>query len=600
MAHSHDDFGRNTFEDEMEVVGEEPYDVTEQQNPSSYNTRNIILFASVGVVIAIAGFMFSVFFSGGEEQPQSRLSVSEEVREAPREARPPAPIAAKDTTSDQEIDALFGEGPAPQPQVQAAAPVRGQYDLQRQAAFQRALQSRGTAWHTPPNVQSRSANQQTARQHAGTAQVAARRSATQPAPGARPGGGSGHAAMHPASASTSSPDGAWGASPDEPQFAAVANAVQGPLPPHTLSQGTLIPVILESSVNSDLGGTIIARTTTDVYDRTKRHVLIPRGSEVLSRYSNVVSVGQRRLNVAATRLNLPDGRFVNFSGEQMYDPAGRAGLQDQLDRHLLRKAGAVAMLSIAGVATAGAIDRVTDDDGGVVIEGDDGQGVTVPYILQRQSAAAMAAREITREISRILGESAERTLSRPATVKLRSGLRGTLILAEDLDMKRPYYENSIEPDPFGQSPFDGRTQAGPPILPNAPFQPRPKRPDRYAPQNREVRQPRAPQRPLAPPTQGTRPTQTTQAPAYQMQGSAHRTQGAAHADAPSRSAAPYSASPHGANPHMANPHRSTPHNVMPNDASSHVAPPVATPPYADPRYRAPRHAQSAGSGTPNR
>ena len=248
--------------------------------------------------------------------------------------------------------------------------------------------------------------------------------------------------------------------------------VQGPFPPYTIPKGTLIPIVLESSVNSDLGGMILARTTTDIYDRTKRQVLIPRGAEVVSNYGSVAAYGQNRLDVAASRLNLPDGRYVDFENAYAYDPQGRIGLSDRVDRHILSKFGSIAVLSLTGVAVSVGAGFTNSSDV-VEFEGPDGRSVVIPLETRYRSAEDIAAQRIINEVNRVLSKQMDRALDRPSTIKLRSGLRGTLILGDDVDMARPYYENNQEPDPFGQSPFDVRPGARPsvpqpPSIPPAP------------------------------------------------------------------------------------------------------------------------------------
>jgi len=208
------------------------------------------------------------------------------------------------------------------------------------------------------------------------------------------------------------------------------SSVQGPLGPWTLPTGTIIPIRLETSTESGLPGIITARVARDVYDRTSTYILIPRGSRIISDYGQPSQVGQRRLLVAATRLILPDSRFVQFSRAQATDPLGRAGLRDEVDLNLASRfggAGALAVLG-AGITAASGVNQ-----GGVTFPGGAGFGETRSFDEQLRLS-------FVGQLNQIINELLQRQINRPVTLRLRSGLRGQLILGQDVNMGRPYYE----------------------------------------------------------------------------------------------------------------------------------------------------------------
>ncbi|HVT58006.1 MAG TPA: TrbI/VirB10 family protein [Thermoanaerobaculia bacterium] len=114
----------------------------------------------------------------------------------------------------------------------------------------------------------------------------------------------------------------------------------------TLPAGTLIPALLLTAVNSDLPGPLLAQVSRDVYEPRRLTVLIPRGSRLLGRYEHQVAVGQRRLLVAWTLLQLPDGSAYDLPGLPGADPAGAAGLSARVENHLLRVFGDALLLSL--------------------------------------------------------------------------------------------------------------------------------------------------------------------------------------------------------------------------------------------------------------
>ena len=209
-------------------------------------------------------------------------------------------------------------------------------------------------------------------------------------------------------------------------------SVEGPFSPFVIPNGTIIPVVLESKVSNDVPGTTIMRVTRDVYDRTYRHILIPRGSEVVSTYSTTQSVGQNRVLVAANRLNLPDGRYVEFKDTRSAGPTGTAGLEDIKDRHLLSRFGAAGALAVLGAVVNASnplsfLGAAQQDSTNVIAGG--GRGFRGRF-----------QTTLSQQINQIIGQLLQKQVDREPTLRLREGLRGLLIINEDINMKRPYYE----------------------------------------------------------------------------------------------------------------------------------------------------------------
>jgi type IV secretory pathway VirB10-like protein len=113
-----------------------------------------------------------------------------------------------------------------------------------------------------------------------------------------------------------------------------------------LAAGTVVPALLLTAVNSDLPGPLMAQVSRDVYDFHQRAVVLARGTRLLGRYDHQVAVGQRRLLVAWTRLQLLDGTLVELPGLPGADPAGAAGLPARVQNHLLRVFGDAVLLSV--------------------------------------------------------------------------------------------------------------------------------------------------------------------------------------------------------------------------------------------------------------
>ncbi len=131
--------------------------------------------------------------------------------------------------------------------------------------------------------------------------------------------------------------------------------------PYQVMAGAVIPAALLTGLNSDLPGLVTAQVSENVYDTvTGRYLLIPQGSRLIGLYDSKVAFGQRRALVVWNRLILPDGASIKLDNLQATDAAGYAGLEDQVDIHGRRMAGAIAMSTLLGVGSELSLDGGND------------------------------------------------------------------------------------------------------------------------------------------------------------------------------------------------------------------------------------------------
>jgi type IV secretory pathway VirB10-like protein len=115
--------------------------------------------------------------------------------------------------------------------------------------------------------------------------------------------------------------------------------------------GTMIPGILETAINTDLPGHVLARVTQNIYDsQTGRYLLIPQGTLLVARYNNSVSYAQSRVQIIWDTLIRPDGFQIDLEGANGVDRAGMAG--QEADYHenwfeYVKAAGIITLFSIA-------------------------------------------------------------------------------------------------------------------------------------------------------------------------------------------------------------------------------------------------------------
>ena len=474
---------RDDYDAEPDGGAHDPFDAEPvladgdlQNTPNSYNVRNIVLIASGGFVLVLVAFLFSL--GGGD--PDGQLEVAEGANRLPVEATPPDILSRPEAYADapppdDDLSALLDDpalssggygtytsaAPPPPPRTsapRASAPAASSgsrepsYRELRQQAFLAAL-GRAPQQAGPGEAP---AGAYAADPYAGGYTVDANGVVTPLAP---QGGGVQQvglrSAMPPAA---------------PPATAAVRQAgtrVQPQFSAFTLAQGTLVNVVLETAVHSDTPGLVTFRTTEDVYDRHRRYVLVPRGSQVVGQAGGVAG---DRLRVQAIRLNLPDGRSVDFSDADLHDAQGRLGLADLVDRHTLARVGAGALQAATGIASTVAGRRVGRNT--VVFRNADGTTSEVPV---GDDVAAEAARRGTAGAERGVQSATERTLSRANTVRLRPGLRAVVVFRDDVDLGAPYYQGGAVP--VGRSPFDVRPptqrRAGAPVPPPGPRVPAP-------------------------------------------------------------------------------------------------------------------------------
>jgi type IV secretion system protein VirB10 len=109
----------------------------------------------------------------------------------------------------------------------------------------------------------------------------------------------------------------------------------------TVPQGTLIPAILETALDSTRPGLARAIVSRDVRGFDGKRVLIPRGSRLIGEYRSDAEAGQNRMLVNWIRLIRPDGATIAI-GSPSGDTLGRGGIRASVNTHFFERfAGAI-------------------------------------------------------------------------------------------------------------------------------------------------------------------------------------------------------------------------------------------------------------------
>jgi type IV secretion system protein VirB10 len=122
-------------------------------------------------------------------------------------------------------------------------------------------------------------------------------------------------------------------------------------PKTTVTQGTMIPAVLETAINTDVPGYVRAVVSQDVRSFDGTRVLVPRSSRLIGQYQSGLQGGQKRAYVIWTRLIRPDGVSVNLaSPAASFD--GSTGLTGQVNSHFFQRFGSAMLLSVVGGLSA--------------------------------------------------------------------------------------------------------------------------------------------------------------------------------------------------------------------------------------------------------
>jgi len=122
-------------------------------------------------------------------------------------------------------------------------------------------------------------------------------------------------------------------------------------PATTVTQGTLIPAVLETAIDTDVPGFVRAVVSADVRGFDGGAVLVPRSSRLIGQYKSGLSAGQKRAYVIWTRLIRPDGASVDL-GSPAVAFGGEAGLAGKVNTHFFERFGSAMLLSVIGGLTS--------------------------------------------------------------------------------------------------------------------------------------------------------------------------------------------------------------------------------------------------------
>lgn len=182
-------------------------------------------------------------------------------------------------------------------------------------------------------------------------------------------------------------------------------------------QGSLIPGVLETAINTDLSGMVRATVAENVWSHDGTRILVPRGARLIGAYKNTVRFGTARVFITWNRMVTGDGVSVQL-GSPGVDTLGRAGLEGHADTHFIERFGSAALVSIIAGGTVLAVGSLDDD------------------------VSEETGGELATALTENIGAAANPYLNIPTTINVDQGARIIVFTNRDLDFTRAYPDDA--------------------------------------------------------------------------------------------------------------------------------------------------------------
>jgi type IV secretion system protein TrbI len=198
----------------------------------------------------------------------------------------------------------------------------------------------------------------------------------------------------------------------------LTNRQEAPSSEYILQAGSVIPCVLDSAINSELAGPIVAHVATDVYDSiTGRHRLFPQGTQGYGEYVHNVVYGQERLLVGWQRLKTPDGKVIDIGAMPGADGEGRAGFHDLVDTHFFRVM--MSAILMAGVTSAVTLSQP-------------------PGRANEHNVRTVMSEQLGQQIGTVAAQMIAKNMAVAPTLDIRVGYRFNIVVTKDIELQRPY------------------------------------------------------------------------------------------------------------------------------------------------------------------
>ncbi len=193
-------------------------------------------------------------------------------------------------------------------------------------------------------------------------------------------------------------------------------------PGMVITEGTIIPCILQTAINSELPGLVTCVVPMDIRGSTGDVVLLDRGTKIVGQIESGLMQGQDRVFVDWTRAETPDHVIVTLDSPGT-DELGRSGLPGAVDNHFWQRFGGAIMLTLVqGGLNAATIEAA-------------GQGGANSSTQQAGAGFVYAGQSNGQQIA---NTALENSINIAPTLSKNQGDTVSLIVAHDLDFSSVY------------------------------------------------------------------------------------------------------------------------------------------------------------------
>jgi type IV secretion system protein VirB10 len=235
-------------------------------------------------------------------------------------------------------------------------------------------------------------------------------------PQAGPGGGSGGSLTGPG------PDNSPPAARLKPTVLDGEKATVLQNPDMVITEGTMIPCILDDAIDSELPGIVTCHVPVDIRGSTGNVVLLDRGTKIVGQIQNGLLQGQNRVFVDWTRAETPEHVVVTLDSPGS-DELGRAGLPGTVNNHFWERFGGALMLTLV----QGGLDAATIEAAGNGGRNSTSQQAALGFVYAAQSNGQTIA-----------NTALENSINIAPTLAKNQGDTASLIVAHDLDFSSVY------------------------------------------------------------------------------------------------------------------------------------------------------------------
>ncbi|WP_375359085.1 TrbI/VirB10 family protein [Candidatus Tisiphia endosymbiont of Neophilaenus lineatus] len=124
-----------------------------------------------------------------------------------------------------------------------------------------------------------------------------------------------------------------------------------------LGRGKIIEAVLETAINSDLGGEVRAIISRNVFSERENIILVPKGSKIFGAYTTGIDGAYGRIAIIWNRIDLSNGYTITLDAIAV-DNLGRKGEQGRVDNKYKERLTNAVLLSAFNIGLANALDKV--------------------------------------------------------------------------------------------------------------------------------------------------------------------------------------------------------------------------------------------------